>query len=67
MNPTIVPRLADPTYDRLVASMYWRVPVVFNMGAACADVAPADSVALVTVEGDGGGYADDVRGAESLV
>ena len=55
MNPTIVPRLADPTYDRLVASMYWRVPVVFNMGAACADVAPADSVALVTVEGDGEG------------
>lgn len=53
MNPTIIPRLADPTYDRLVAAMDWHVPDVFNMGAACADMAPSESVALVTIDEEG--------------
>lgn len=53
MNPTIIPRLADPTYDRLVAALEWHIPDAFNMGAACADVAPSDSVALVTVDEGG--------------
>ncbi|MDH5420496.1 MAG: AMP-binding protein [Acidimicrobiia bacterium] len=52
MNPTIIPRLADPTYDGLAAAMQWHIPDVFNMGAACADIAPPDAVALVTVERD---------------
>ena len=53
MNPTIIPRLADPTYDGLVVAMQWHIPDVFNMGAACADIATPESVALVGVGEDG--------------
>lgn len=49
MNPTVIPRMPDPTYDRLVDAMEWHLPERFNMGVACADLPPSDATALVSI------------------
>ena len=53
MNPSILPSMANPTYQGLVDGLVWDIPETFNMGVACADVADPDAVALVSVSPDG--------------
>ena len=49
-NPRALTSSLDTTYEFLVDGFRWRIPEKFNIAAACCDVHPKDSPALIMVD-----------------